>query len=235
MATILSHMQQLRRWHIYPNRTELDDHAATALLRAATQAIQARGAFHVVLAGGNTPRAVYARLSNAAAAWSQWHVYFGDERCLPKGDPGRNDVMARNAWLDRVSVPRSQIHSIPAEESAPVAAARYVQTLASVDPFDLVLLGVGEDGHTASLFPGQESDRTEGVIAVDHAPKPPSRRITLSAARLSRSRQVLFIVGGSGKRQAVVAWRSGLAIPASTIAPTAGVDILVDADAFPEA
>jgi 6-phosphogluconolactonase len=227
-------MRQLRRWHIYENREELDVHAAQALLRAAAQAIQARGEFHVVLAGGNTPRAVYTRLSKAAAGWSHWHVYFGDERCLPRGDPGRNDAMARNAWLDRVSIPRPQIHGIPAEESAPVAVARYSETLARIEPFDVVLLGVGEDGHTASLFPGHTSDRDESVFAVDDSPKPPPRRITLGAARLSRSRQVLFIVSGSRKRQAVTAWRSGLEVPASTITPSDGVDILVDASAWPD-
>lgn len=228
-------MPQVRRWHIYADWEELERHAAQALLRAAAQAINARGRFDVVLAGGNTPRAVYARLSKAAATWGQWHVYFGDERCLPPGDHGRNDVMAFGAWLGRVPIPGTQIHCIPADKPAPVAVARYAEIVAQVEMFDVVLLGVGEDGHTASLFPGRPLNVDADVLAVGDASKPPRNRITLSAARLSRSRQVLFIVSGAQKRQAVAAWRNNAAIPIAAITPTVGVDILLDASAWPEA
>lgn len=227
-------MQQLRRWHIYPNTENLEVHAAQALLRAAAQAIRARGRFDVVLAGGNTPRALYARLAGAAAEWARWHVYFGDERCLPKGDPGRNDVTAYDAWLDHVSIPRTQIHDIPAEESAAIAVSRYTEIVARVDWFDVVLLGLGEDGHTASLFPGHVVDADDDVFAVNDSPKPPPNRITLGAARLGRSRQVLFMVSGPHKRQAIAAWRDNVAVPAGTITPASGVDILIDAGAWPE-
>src|SRR5690606_9201955 len=138
----------------YPTLDELERHAAEAIRRAAAQAIAARGRFAVVLAGGSTPRGVYARLAAADADWAKWHVYFGDERCRPAGHPERNDRMAREAWLDRVALPRQQIHPIPAELGADEAARRYAATLARLETFDLVLLGLGEDGHTASLFPG---------------------------------------------------------------------------------
>ncbi|HEX7044568.1 MAG TPA: 6-phosphogluconolactonase [Burkholderiales bacterium] len=226
-------MAQLRRWHIYPSLADLERRAAAAILRAAAQAIVAHGRFAVVLAGGHTPRGVYARLADAEADWPKWHVYFGDERCRPAGHSERNDRMAREAWLDRVALPPQQIHAIPTELGAGEAARRYAETLARVETFDLVLLGLGEDGHTASLFPGRETGGAD-ILAVQDAPKPPPERVSLGAARLSRARQVLFLVAGAEKRDAVAAWRRGEAIPASAIAPAAGVDILLDAAAWGE-
>ena len=100
--------------------------------------------------------------------------------------------------------------------------------------FDLVLLGLGEDGHTASLFPGQDwgtEPTSPSALAVNHAPKPPAERVTLSAWRLSHARQVIFLVSGASKHEAVMQWRNGTALPASVITPVNGVDVLVDRDA----
>jgi 6-phosphogluconolactonase len=107
----------------------------------------------------------------------------------------------------------------------------YTEALRTVGEFDLVLLGLGEDGHTASLFPGHEWGTAPGspdVLAVFDAPKPPQQRVSLSAARLSRARQVIFLVSGESKREAVAEWRAGKNIPARAIVPTAGVDVLVE-------
>jgi 6-phosphogluconolactonase len=226
---------QIRRWHIYPDLYDLEAHTTDAILRSAWQATKTRGRFNVVLAGGNTPRRLYARLAKAIADWSQWHVYFGDERCLPPGDPGRNDAMAHQAWLNYVGIPRRQIYAIPAELGPAVAAARYAETVASIELFDLVLLGVGEDGHVASLFPGLWTG-VDGadVLPVHGSPKPPAERVSLSGARLARARQVFFLVTGRAKRDAVAAWRAGALIPAAAIMPSAGVDILLDAGAWPD-
>lgn len=227
-------MPQLVRWHIYPTVEDFEARAADAILRAAAQSIAASGRFILVLAGGSTPRQVYARLASAAADWAGWHVYFGDERVSPAGDTARNDRMAEAAWLGQVPIPRRQVHPIPAEQGAAAAARRYAQVLAPVEHFDLVLLGLGEDGHTASLFPGRSHGASEDVVAVYDAPQPPRERVSLSAPRLSRARQVWFLVAGARKRPAVSAWRRGDPIPASTITPPAGVDILLDAAAWPE-
>ena len=202
------------------------------ILAAADTAIRAGGQFRVVLAGGNTPRAAYQRLRDARADWGAWHIYFGDERCVPRDDPARNSRMAEQAWLDHVAIPALQRHPIPAELGALAAARAYGASLRSVAAFDLVLLGLGEDGHTASLFPGHDWGEARGspaALAVLDAPKPPRERVSLSAARLSDTRDVLFMVSGASKREALAQWRAGAGIPARAITPAAGVDVLVAA------
>lgn len=220
------------RWHRQADCPELQQSALTRILAGAAQAMAHRGQFRLVLAGGETPRAVYQALRTAEADWSAWHIYFGDERCLPPDDPARNSRMAGEAWLDHVAIPASQIHPIPTELGACQAAAAYAAILRDVDSFDLVLLGLGEDGHTASLFPGHSplpGDEAAEVLAVFDAPKPPAQRVSLSAARLAWTRQLVFLIAGEGKRQAVADWLAGKDIPARRITPPAGVDILIEA------
>lgn len=221
------------RWHAMADDSALLQSAYRRILDAGAKAIAARGNFSLVLAGGNTPRPIYTALRDANTDWSRWDVWFGDERCLPVGDPERNSTMATHAWLGHVPIPRDRIHVIAAELGASAAAALYVDALRNVVAFDLVLLGLGEDGHTASLFPGHDwgtgPDAPDALVIQD-APKPPPKRVSLSASRLSRARAVLFLVEGAGKREAVQRWRHGDAIPARAIRPRAGVDVLVTAD-----
>lgn len=230
MPTSIIHQQC--RWHGFETTAGLERAALQFIIDAARQAISERGAFHIVLTGGRTPRKLYELVSSADTDWSQWHVYYGDERCLPQNDAERNSQMAESAWLKHVPIPDTQVHSIPAEQGAEDAAALYRQTLAGVGMFDVVLLGLGEDGHVASLFPGHNpgSDTdSPDVLAVHDAPKPPPDRVSLSAIRLSNTRQLLFLVTGQAKREAVEAWRNGDPIPASIIAPANGVDVYVEA------
>lgn len=215
---------------IFSDTASLYAAAADYILKSARVAIAARDVYRLVLAGGETPRSVYERLAAARADWDRWLFYFGDERCLPEGDGQRNDCMARTVWLDRVPIPPANIYSIPAELGADSAAVRYAAVLAAIGDFDLVLLGLGEDGHTASLFPGQPIDGAD-VLAVHASPKPPPERVTLSASRLSRTRQALFLVTGKNKRAALTAWRQGRDIPARYITPPGGVDLWLDANA----
>lgn len=226
-------MQQLCRWHAAADPAALRLAVTAGILRAASRAIARHGSFDLVLAGGNTPRGIYAALSQTAADWPRWHVWFGDERCLPPDAPERNSHMAGHAWLDHVSIPCGQIHPIPAELGAAAAAAAYAAVLADRRrPFDLVLLGLGEDGHTASLFPGHDlgtaSDAAD-VLAVFDAPKPPAERVSLSARRLADAAEVFFIAGGPDKRDALAAWRAGVALPAAAIRPAGGVEIFFSA------
>lgn len=226
------------RWQVFPHAAALAQQAAGLIIDTAREVIVARGIFHLVLAGGSTPRDAYERLRECGADWTKWQIYFGDERCLPRGDPGRNDSMARRAWLDHIEIPPVNIHPFRAEQGAEKGAQRYAQTLRRVPEFDLVLLGLGEDGHTASLFPGRlpGSRRNDpDVLAILTAPKPPPERVSLSAARLSRARRALFLVAGESKRDAIKAWRAGADIPARHITPTQGVDVYVDRTAWPEA
>ena len=225
---------QVVRWHASPNEKAFRQQAVDTILGAAKTAIHERGRFDIVLAGGGTPRRVYEALRETATDWAAWHVYFGDERCLPENNAERNSRMANEAWLSHVAIPAAQIHPIPGEAGASIAAAVYAATLSDVGEFDLVLLGLGEDGHTASLFPGHDwgvAADAPTVLAVFDAPKPPPERVSLSAARLSDARQVLFLVEGAGKRDAIGRWRRGDAIPAASIAPPSGVDVLLDAAA----
>lgn len=222
---------QTCRWHRFDNTAKLEHAAATEILHAAQRAIDMHGAFHLVLAGGTTPRRVYEALRNAKTEWRAWHVYFGDERCLARNHIERNSRMAALAWLDHVAIPTAQIHPIPAEEGASIAAEKYAPVVNKVKFFDLVLLGLGEDGHTASLFPGHDAGAlpdAPAVLAVFDAPKPPPQRVSLSARRLGETHQLMFLVTGSGKAQALGNWRSGMPIPAAAIAPANGVDIYVE-------
>jgi 6-phosphogluconolactonase len=218
------------RWHEFDNLPNFEQAAGEFILHASEQAIAANGAFRIVLAGGSTPRNIYRQLCEVDTDWSAWNIYFGDERCLPVRDPERNSRMARDAWLGRVAIPSRQIHTIPAELGPEAGALRYARELAGVGDFDLVLLGLGEDGHTASLFPGGDWERATAlpaVIPVHDAPKPPAQRVSLSPERLSRARQVMYLVGGETKRDAIENWRAGAALPASRICPDAGVDVFM--------
>jgi 6-phosphogluconolactonase len=226
------------RWQVFPDGAALADQAVALMLDAARAAITARGVFHLVLAGGNTPKHAYQKMRAVGANWVKWQIYFGDERCLPRGDPGRNDTMARRAWLDHIRIPPVNVHPVPAEQGAEKGAQRYAEVLRRVPEFDLVLLGLGEDGHTASLFPGCREGLGQNdaeAIAVRAAPKPPPQRISLSAARLSRAQRVLYMVGGESKREAVKAWRADADIPPRYIRPALGIDVFVDRAAWPEA
>ncbi len=223
------------RWHVCRSAAEVQERAAAWIGVAAREAIAAHGAFHVVLAGGGTPRAVYEGLRDLGTDWRAWQVWFGDERCLAADDPCRNSRMAGAALLDNVPIPRERIHVIQGELGAEQAAAEYRTAIAGAPEFDLVLLGLGEDGHAASLFPGNEwgeAPCAPDVLAVQAAPKPPPQRVSLSAQRLSRTRCALFLVTGSGKRDAVSAWRAGHGLPAASICPLAGVDVLVENTCF---
>lgn len=226
------------RWHVLQDAAAVASETRTRLLATAAQAIRERGMFHLVLAGGATPRLLYASLVDAPADWPHWHIWFGDERVLPADHPERNSVMARAAWLDRVPIPPAQIHVIPTERGLAYAVEAYRHALAGIPEFDVVLLGLGEDGHTASLFPGHDwgmGAHAPDVLAVHDAPKPPPQRVSLSAARLSRSRAVWFLVTGASKREAVARWQRGESLPAGAIRPVAGVDVFLDAAAAGEA
>ena len=127
--------------------------------------------------------------------------------------------------LNHVAIPQNHIHDIPAELGNIEGAKAYAQTLVGVRAFDLVILGLGEDGHTASLFPNQAVDNSADAVPVFDAPKPPANRITISQNRLNNTQEVMFLVTGAGKQEAVDNWRKGVKIPATLIQGNNGVDV----------
>lgn len=223
--------QSMTRWHVAADADDWLVRALAFVAAAEAEALAERGEFHIVLAGGGTPLRLYRALADQVHDWSRWRVWFGDERCLAPDDPERNSAMARRAWLDKVGMPAGNLHVIPAEQDVDQAARLYAEELSGLADFDLVLLGLGQDGHTASLFPGHhwgESAGSAAALAVADAPKPPPMRVSLSAKRLSRARRVLFLVAGAEKRDALARWRRGEDLPATAIRPRAGVDVLMD-------
>lgn len=216
------------RWHVVPDPGALATAVCARILEAARNAISRHGMFRIVLAGGTTPEEVYRRLADSTSDWSRWQVYFGDERCLPADHPQRNSVRAAGDWLERVPLPHANIHPIPAERGARAAATAYTEMVRAARPFDLVLLGMGEDGHTASLFPGHRPVAGEPVHAVHNAPKPPPERVSLGVAALNDAAGVLVLVSGAGKHAAVQRWKHGEDLPVSRIHGQAGVDVYID-------
>ncbi len=161
----------------------------------------------VVLTGGTIAIDAYQAISGGGVDWTEVEFYWGDERFVPQGHADRNDLQARDAFLDRLGVPAANIHAMPAhgcDLSTAAAADAYAEELPS-DPFDLVLLGMGPDGHVASLFPGfeqlHESERR--VVEVFDSPKPPSVRLTMTLPTLNHAHAVWLLVSGEGKAEAV--------------------------------
>jgi 6-phosphogluconolactonase len=207
----------------------LAHHAAERVAVLCRQAVKDHGACHLVLAGGRTPERCYALLRAMDLPWPALHIWFGDERCLPAGDPGRNDAMADKALLDHVPIPASQVHRIPAELGPEAAANAYAAQLSAAPPMDIVLLGMGEDGHTASLFPRNPAlEDGRLAVPVHGSPKPPPERVSMGYAVLNAAHHRLILVAGSGKADALARIRNGEPLP---VARLAEAEWLTDRDA----
>ena len=220
-------------WLLFDNPDAVAEATAARILDAARGAIAGQGRFRLVLAGGTTPAAAYHRLRGAEAEWDRWYVYFGDERCLPADHPERNSVMAREQWLAHVAIPDGNVFPIATERGVDAAVEGYLPIVETAMPFDLVLLGMGEDGHTASLFPGQPLDERALVVAVRDAPKPPPERVSLGLGALNDTREMLIMVTGSGKREAVSRWRAGEDLPIAHVNGRERTDVYIDTAALP--
>ena len=198
--------------------------ASERISRAARRAIAARGRFSLVLAGGTTPRQTYELLAGGGLAREAWQLYYGDERCLPPQDPARNSRMVADTGL---SSGVAAHYPIPAELGPERGALAYAPLVEAALPFDMVLLGMGEDGHTASLFPGCDWP-DELVIPVRGAPKPPPQRVSLGLPALHRCREMLVLVTGQAKAGAIQAWREGSDLPVARAADIPQASVLVE-------
>ncbi|HYA98903.1 MAG TPA: 6-phosphogluconolactonase [Ktedonobacteraceae bacterium] len=219
----------------------------------ATRAIAERGRFTFAFSGGNTPRPVYERLASEGYIdridWSRVEIFFGDERCVPPDDPQSNYQMARTALGERVPIPADNIHRMHGEQLPEQAAEEYAQELARIfggdakmggtppNGFDLVLLGMGDNGHTASLFPGLAAV-TESVrwVMAQYVEVVGMWRVTLTPVILNAARNVAFLVKGSDKAEMLAKVLEGpyqpIVLPSQIIKPTNGdLRWLVDAAA----
>ncbi len=175
--------------------------AEAAAERVVAAAARASRRFAIALSGGSTPAALYRLLVAKPIDWARVHVFFGDERCVPPDDPASNYRMAREALLDHVPIPPANVHRMRGEDPPAAAAEAYEREVrATVERFDLVLLGMGDNGHTASLFPGLTAVReTERWVVAEYVGEVGMWRVTLTPPAINAAAEVLFLVAGAGK------------------------------------
>jgi len=220
---------------IFPDVDSLADAAARHLIDLAETAISRSGRFHLALAGGSTPLSLYKLLASGDLTsrldWTAVHLYWGDERCVPPDHEQSNYRTAQHALIDQIPIPKANVHRMPGELDPEQGALAYEQLLYrqfrwKTPVFDLVLLGMGADGHTASLFPGDDAleERKRWVVAVDHQgpPAPIVSRLTLTLPLLNVARSVIFLVAGEHKAQAVRWVQQGDDLPAGMVSPVSG-------------
>jgi 6-phosphogluconolactonase len=236
----------------FPNLSDLSRAAAEYICKIAKGAIEDRAVFTLVLSGGSTPRLLYEELASQPIAssidWQHTHLFWGDERFLPPDHPDSNFSLAFESLISKVDLPPENINRVPTEiGSAQTTAEEYEKLLRKFFPpavgseqepyfpsFDLVLLGLGQDGHTASLFPGEaaleESDRWVLAVAGAKA-SPPVERITLTLPAINKARYVIFLASGSHKRevfQQVVNNPETSSYPAARVRPSGGLLWFID-------
>lgn len=240
-----------RRVEVVPTADDLVRVAAELVTAAAIISIAQRGAFSIALAGGSTPRPLYARLADDQDInWKQWHLFWGDERCVPPDHPDSNYGMVREALLDRLSASPGLVVRMSGELEPDVAAYRYEKTIWELVPatysrsgrlipqFDLILLGMGEDGHTASLFPQTKAlNESERLVVANPVPQLDSTRLTFTYPLINAAHRVLFLVSGQRKAQVLHEVLSGpqdpQQRPSQGVMPSEGqLTWLVDQAAF---
>lgn len=196
---------------VLPNKKALTDRAAAIILLKIQTALESQDRFTIALSGGSTPKPLYEALATQSLPWSKIHIFWGDERYVTPTHEDSNQLMARQAWLDRVSIPDRNIHPMPTAANNPELDAQqheaelkeFFQLESTQIPvFDLILLGMGDDGHTASLFPHTNaltvSDR---LITVGNKNGEP--RLTFTVPLINHAHCVLFVVAGENKRPAL--------------------------------
>jgi 6-phosphogluconolactonase len=233
---------------VHPDKQSVAEAGAARLVTALLDAQVEGRTPHVSLTGGSLGSAIIASLlevpAHTAVDWSQVSIWWGDERYLPAGDPDRNDSQNDAAGLDRLGLDPARVHRVPGPDSSASAeesAQAYSSTLRASGggEFDVMILGVGPDGHVASLFPGHPAQLTTDAIAVavHDSPKPPPDRVSLTFECLSRSNRVWFLVAGADKAQAVRNGLEGAGPELSSAAQVHGIREtlwLVDVDAAAE-
>lgn len=200
-------------YRVWPTPAEVAPGAAELFASAASTAAEAHGVARIAVSGGTTPKVMFALLADrnapyfARVPWGKLHLFWVDERCVPPDDAESNYRMTNEAMLSKVPLPAAQIHRMKGELAPEVAASEYEAAIRGEfglsDPmFDLVLLGMGDDGHTASLFPHTQALHAEAPLVVaNHVPQKDTWRVTLTWPVIDRARQVAFLIEGAGKAQ----------------------------------
>jgi 6-phosphogluconolactonase len=202
----------------FPSTTDLIPSLASFILKAQKEAIDKKGRFTVAISGGSLPKMLSGLINNPAAKWDRWHVFYADERCVRLDHPDSNHKLCMDTLFSKVPIPNENIQTIniPADCPDPDSldieeicddyehklVAEFAQKDAARFPvFDLLLLGIGPDGHTCSLFPGHEllTEENRWVAPIEDSPKPPPRRITLTYAVVNHAARVAFVATGEGK------------------------------------
>jgi len=221
---------------VFEKAEDLARGAARRIASIIDGAIRERGTCSVALSGGETPRAVYRQLAGPELSrsidWSRIHVFFGDERLVPPGHPQSNFSMARQELLSQVAIPEENVNRIRGELSGDDAVKDYRSRLLAFfgdkrPRFDLILLGLGGDGHTASLFPDSPAlDVERETVAAAISPVPPERRVTLALPVINNAREILFLVSGENKaaivREVLGADLPAKKLPAAMVKPARG-------------
>ncbi|BAZ69673.1 MAG: 6-phosphogluconolactonase [Pelatocladus maniniholoensis HA4357-MV3] len=200
-----------RKIEVLPDKTALIARVQELILSQIQAAIEQRGKFSIALSGGSTPKPLYEAIATQNLPWDKIHVFWGDERYVPPDHPDSNEGMARRAWLDRVNIPAANIHAVPTTEGDPaVSAAKHEKELqeffrsspGEFPALDVILLGMGDDAHTASLFPHTEALKVrDRLITVGN--KDGNSRITFTYPFINAARCVIFIVAGANKKPAL--------------------------------
>jgi 6-phosphogluconolactonase len=234
------------RFRVLPGPAAVAEAAADGFVAAAQQAIAERGVFHVALSGGSTPKRVYPLLISqprvSAVDWSRVELFWGDERAVPPAHPDSNFGAAYGLFVSRLpKLRREAVHRMPAEaEDLHAAAAAYEREIRAVfgvaddqtPAFDLVWLGIGPDGHTASLFPESEAlDESERLVVGNYAPTIEAWRMTFTYPLINAAREATFLVTGADKADAMRAIRDGDDLPAGRVSAERTVCILDEAAA----
>ncbi|KAI1295142.1 suppressor of los1-1 [Mortierella claussenii] len=221
----------------FPDTSALSQGLDKYVARLSDEAIKRHGKFTIALSGGSLPKQLCAVLkNNQSVDFSNWIVYFADERCVPLDHEDSNYLLAKKELFDFVNIPQENIHSInpelvnDPEEAAEDYISQLARTFATKDSvrfpvFDLILLGIGPDGHTCSLFPGHDllKENTDWCAAITDSPKPPPRRITLTFPVLNHAHHVAFVAVGEGKQDMLhqILDTTG-DLPAQMVKPTTG-------------
>ena len=240
---------------VLQSAAEVAQEAARRFVSQATSSIAANGRFSVALSGGNTPRVLYGLLAGppyvSQLDWQHIFIFFGDERCVPPDHPDSNYRMAQESFLSKVAIPQDNVYRMRGEADPAVAAEEYTTVLQkffglshvggpspeNYPRLDLILLGMGPDGHTASLFPGTAAlQERSKPVTVNYVPKLDANRLTLTAPALNRAVQILFVVEGDSKAQPLHEVLEGeyqpQVYPSQLVRPTQGrLTFLVDQQA----